>query len=93
MIVSLYSQKFLGNNYISYYHSTVIPFHDMANQDSPIWERLGMDHNLSPLWTLLNIAKAIKAGLFAQPSEQILRKDSAAYQMVNNSDTIPTENG
>ena len=43
-----------------------------------------MDHDLSPPYTLLNIKKAIKAGLFAQPSEQILRKDSAAYRMVNN---------
>ena len=43
-----------------------------------------MDHDLSPPWTSLNITKAIKAGLFAQPSEQILRKDNAAYQMVNN---------
>ena len=38
-----------------------------------------MDHDLSPPWTLLNIVKAIKAGLFAQPSEQILRQDNTAY--------------
>ena len=56
----------------------------MANQNSPIWQRMGMDHDLSPPWTLLNIAKAIKAALFAQPSEQILRDDNRAYQMVNN---------
>ena len=43
-----------------------------------------MDHDLSPPWTLLNIVKTIKAGLFAQASEQILREASAAYQMVNN---------
>ena len=43
-----------------------------------------MDHDLSPPWTSLNIVKAIKAGLFAQPSEQILREYNAAYQMVNN---------
>ena len=43
-----------------------------------------MDHDLSPPWTLLNITKAIKTGLFAQPSECIARKVSAAYQMVNN---------
>ena len=43
-----------------------------------------MDHDLSPPWTSLNIVKAIKAGLFAQPSEQILREHNAAYQMVNN---------
>ena len=24
----------------------------MANQDSPLWERLGMDYDLSPPWTL-----------------------------------------
>ena len=26
----------------------------MSNQDSPLWERLGMDHDLSPPWILLN---------------------------------------
>ena len=35
-----------------------------------------MDHDLSPPWTLLNIKKAIKAGLFAQPSEQIQGEDA-----------------
>ena len=56
----------------------------MANQDSPIWERLGMDHDLSPSWTSLNIAKAIKAGLFAQPSAPHTIEENIAYQMVNN---------
>ena len=51
----------------------------MANQDSPVWERLGMDHDLSPPWTLLNIVKAIKAGLFAQPSAQRIRDDNTDY--------------
>ena len=42
----------------------------MADQDSPLWERLGMDHDLSPPWTLLNIAKALKFGLFMESPEQ-----------------------
>ena len=47
----------------------------MANQDSPLWERLGMDHDFSPPWTLLNMtllnmAKALKFGLFIIPPEQ-----------------------
>ena len=56
----------------------------MANQDSPIWERLGMYHDLSPPWTLLNIMKTIKAGLFAQPSAQCTIEENIAYQMANN---------
>ena len=43
-----------------------------------------MDHELSPPWTLLNIAKAIKAGLLAQPSAQHTIEENIAYQMVNN---------
>ena len=42
----------------------------MANQDSPLWERLGMDHGLSPPWTLLNVVKAIKFGLLITAPEQ-----------------------
>ena len=42
----------------------------MANQDSPLWERLGMDHEISPPWTLLNMVKALKFRLFIIPSEQ-----------------------
>ena len=51
----------------------------MANQDSPVWERLGMDQDLSPPWSLLNITKAIKAGLFAQPSTQCTIEENIAY--------------
>ena len=47
----------------------------MANQ----WERLGMDHDLSPPWTLLNIEKAIEVELFAQPSAQPIREENTAY--------------
>ena len=43
-----------------------------------------MDHDLSPSWTSLNIAKAIKAGLFAQPSAPHTIEENIAYQMVNN---------
>ena len=42
----------------------------MANQDSPLWERLGMDHDLSPPWTSLNMVKALKFRLFLIPPEQ-----------------------
>ena len=42
----------------------------MANQDSPLWERLGMDHDLSPPWTSLNMVKALEFGLFIIPPEQ-----------------------
>ena len=55
----------------------------MANQDSPLWERLGMDHELSPPWTLLKIMKAIKSGLFTEPPEQCTILKNIAHQMVN----------
>ena len=56
----------------------------MANQNAPIWERQGMDYDLSPLWTLLNIVKAIKAGLFAQPLPPCTTEKKKAYLMENN---------
>ena len=43
-----------------------------------------MDHDLSPPWTSLNIMKAIKVGLLAQPSAQCTIEENIAYQMVNN---------
>ena len=43
-----------------------------------------MDHDLSPPLTSLNIVKAIKAGLFAQPSAQCIRDENTAYQIINN---------
>ena len=43
-----------------------------------------MDHDLSPPWTSLSIAKAIKAGLFAQPLPQCTTEKKEAYLMVNN---------
>ena len=42
----------------------------MANQDSPLWERLGIDHDLSPPWTSLNLVKELKFRLFIIPPEQ-----------------------
>ena len=51
----------------------------MASQDSPLWERLGMDHDLSPPWTLLNIMKAIKSGLFLQPPGQCVIERNIAF--------------
>ena len=56
----------------------------MANQDSPLWERLGMDHGLSPPWTMLNVAKAFKFRLLIIPPEQRTIKRGKAFQMVNN---------
>ena len=42
-----------------------------------------MDHDLSPPWTLLNIMKAIKSGLFRQPPAQCTIEKNIAHQMVN----------
>ena len=43
-----------------------------------------MDHDISPPWTLLNITKAIKAGLFALPPPPCTMQVKRAYIMVNN---------
>ena len=43
-----------------------------------------MDHDLSPPWTLLNIVKAIKAGLFAQPLPPCTTERKKADLMVTN---------
>ena len=43
-----------------------------------------MDHDLSPPWTSLNIVKAVKSGLFAQPSAQCRVEENIAHLMVNN---------
>ena len=51
----------------------------MANQDSPLWERLGTDHDLSPPGTLLNMVKAIKFQLFIIPPEQRTLERNKAF--------------
>ena len=56
----------------------------MANQNSPVWERLGMDHDICSPWILLNIVKAIKAGLFELPPPPCTMQGKRAYLMVNN---------
>ena len=43
-----------------------------------------MDHDLSPLWTLLNIVKAIKAVLSALPPPPCTTEGKRAYLMGNN---------
>ena len=80
IIVFLCSPKFFGpqlHNFTSsqYCHT----FYNMANQDSPLWERLGMDHDLSPPWTSLNITKAIKSWLFTQPPVQCTIEENIAH--------------
>ena len=51
----------------------------MANQDSPLWERLGMDHDLSPPWISLNMATALKFRLFTIPPEQQTLERNRAF--------------
>ena len=68
----------MGNNYaVTHYHSTVI--------HSSTWlikiHHYGMDHDLSPPWTLHNIAKALKFGLFIEPPEQSTIERNIAFQM------------
>ena len=59
----------------------------MANQESPLWERVGMDHDLSPPWTPLNMVKALKFGLLIIPPEQQTTERNKVFQMVTNRDT------
>ena len=42
-----------------------------------------MDHHLDPPWTLLNIMKAIKSGLFAEQPVQCTIGKNITFQMVN----------
>ena len=56
----------------------------MANQDQPLWEKLGMDHKHSLPWTLLNMVTALKFGLLIIPPEQRTIKRGKIFQMVNN---------
>ena len=50
----------------------------MANQDSPSWERLDVDHDLSPRWTSLNMAKALKFELFIiLPEQHTIERNNA----------------
>ena len=50
----------------------------MANRDSPLWERLGMDHDLSAPGTLLNMVKALKFGLFIiRPEQHTIERNKA----------------
>ena len=52
-----------------------------------------MDHDLSPPWTSLNIAKAIKSGLFAQPPAQHTTEENIAHQMVNTGSLTKNNHG
>ena len=61
----------------------------MVNQDSPKWETLGMDHDLSPPWTLLNIVKALNLRLLIIPPKHRSIKEGRALLMVNNRATYP----
>ena len=56
----------------------------MANQDSPLWERLGMDYDISPPWTFFNMAMTLNLGLLIIPLEHSTIKEGKALLMVNN---------
>ena len=60
----------------------------MADQDSQLLERLVMDHELSPPWTSLNIAKTLKFGLLIKPPEQDTIERNIAFQMETNGITF-----
>ena len=42
-----------------------------------------MDHDLSPPWTLLNIVKPIKSGLFTQPPAQCTIEKKKVHPIAN----------
>ena len=51
----------------------------MVNQDSALWERQGMDHDLCPPWTLLNMVKALMFEFFIIPPEQQTLERNKAF--------------
>ena len=63
----------------------------MANQDTPLWERLGIDYDLSPPWTLLNMVMALNLGLLIVPPTQSTIKNDKALLMVNNRVTYQSQ--
>ena len=65
----------------------------MANQDTPLWERLGMDYDLSPPWTSFNMVMALNLGLLIIPPEHRTIKRDNALLMVNNRATSCIPNG
>ena len=56
----------------------------MAKQDSPLWERLGIDYDLCPHWTLFNMVMALNLRLLIIPPEQRPSERGKALLMVNN---------
>ena len=56
----------------------------MANQDSLLWERLGIDYDLSPPWTSFNMVMALNLGLLIVPPEHSTIKEGKPLLMVNN---------
>ena len=56
----------------------------MANQDTPLWERVSMDYDLSPPWTLFNMAMALNLRLLIIPLEHRTIESGKALLMVNN---------
>ena len=56
----------------------------MANQDTPLWERLGMDYDLSPLWTSFNMVMALNLRLLIIPPKHSTIEEGKALLMVNN---------
>ena len=59
----------------------------MAAQDSPLWERLGMDYDLSPPWTLFNMAMALNLGVLIIPPKQRTIERGTTLLMVNTTAT------
>ena len=69
----------------THYHSTVI--HSLT-WPIKIHHYVGMDHDHSHPWTLLNIVKRLKFGLFIEPPEQYTIERNKAFQMVTDGVTF-----
>ena len=54
----------------------------MANQYSPLSERLGMDYDLSPPWILFNMAMALNLRMLIIPPEHRTIRRGKALLMV-----------
>ena len=59
----------------------------MTDQDSPIWERLGMEYDVSPPCILFNMAMALNIGMLQKPCIYRTARVGEPTIMLNNRDT------
>ena len=56
----------------------------MVHQSSRIWAKLGMDYELTPPWTSINMAQAINLGLLIAPDKERRVEQGQPFLMISN---------